>query len=162
MKKQLFIKKVKRKVTLVSKSDLFESECGQHIVQLERVKGFFEYINFDCQIKKDGTCKEYKTKGCCCTDCLDRCGYFLMMLNEETGYYARHFSVKTGFWRKGKGCILPHKKRSIVCLTHHCNHDYCNSPVPKGEPFFVSGISLLKQEMCHNRERCLDAASKYK
>jgi hypothetical protein len=55
-------------------------------------------------------------------DCRDNVGFFNNMMENEIYYYARNFHSKYGFWRPGTGCILPHSKRSITCLTHHCLH----------------------------------------
>jgi hypothetical protein len=63
------------------------------------------------------------------------------MIDKDLAYYARHFSIKTGFWRKGKGCILSRKMRSVTCLTHHCNDE------PKNYPGFNSGMIVIANEL---------------
>ena len=42
--------------------------------------------------------------------------------------YKSKWNKKLGFFRYGKGCILPHRKRSEVCLCYHCNYgsDFSN------------------------------------
>jgi len=39
---------------------------------------------------------------------------------DDIDLLAKHFEPKIGFWRPGKGCILPRENRSITCLTHSC------------------------------------------
>jgi len=114
-----------------------------------KLKEFFKNIDFDCQITEDGSCKRYENalSKCCCFDCLSSGGYFYTMADEEIPYYAKKFSVKTGFWRKGKGCILPHKRRSVVCLCHNCNEDHS----------FDKGISTLGKKLRDLRMEVINA-----
>lgn len=88
------------------------------------IKRIAKYIDFNCQINKDGGCKLHPTSPkCCCSDCRGRIGYLDNVPVEDIGTYARHFNVKTGFWRKTKGCALPHQLRSRTCLSHHCTYE---------------------------------------
>lgn len=83
-------------------------------------------INYDCQFK-DGKCKSnvssYNPR-CCCQGCAGALGYLRGGLNKiplgSDKEILPLFSEKTGFWRKGKGCILPRKYRSVVCLSFNC------------------------------------------
>jgi hypothetical protein len=149
MKKELFIKKVKSKGIIVI---LYNDDpiVNLHMLdEFKKLKGFFRHINFDCQIKKSGGCKENSEfLKCCCSDCLWSIGYFRRMLDKDLTYYSKHFSFKTGFWRKGKGCILPHKMRSVTCLTYHCNHSYQD----KSHVSFDCGIYIIKDELVRLRK----------
>jgi len=152
MEKELFIKHIKKSgVIILHKND---PNFDIHILgDSRRIKGFFKYIDFDCQINPAGGCKETPSAvKCCCYDCYGSSGYFRRMVDTDLTKYARHFSVKTGFWRKGKGCILHHTMRSTVCLTHHCNHDniYSNK-----KDNFHDGIMTLKHRLHDLRSRML-------
>ncbi len=88
-----------------------------------------KYINYDCRFK-DGHCKEYNMDMCCCANCFGFAGFFYLKffneLNEDDYiekqllYYAKRFKYDIGFWREGKGCVLPRERRSITCLTFNC------------------------------------------
>lgn len=141
MKKELFINHIRhRGVTIIPRNDPNFSVCL--LDDFRRIKGFFQYIDFNCQINATGGCKETpKALKCCCYDCYGSGGYFRRMLDTDITKYARHFSVKTGFWRKGKGCILTHKMRSVTCLGYHCNRG------EKGGEDFIEGIMYLKYRL---------------
>jgi hypothetical protein len=59
---------------------------------------------------------------CCCVGCCQALGYLDLLENEAVKNIARYFTeTKThGFWRPGKGCILPRKYRSGVCIGFFC------------------------------------------
>jgi hypothetical protein len=93
-----------------------------------------KYFPYNCQFD-DGMCKEgrkgkkerkwpIRNSMCCCDCCGQSVGYFRYIFESDIGYYAKKWSKKTGFWRKGKGCILDRKYRSRTCLTHNCSDDY--------------------------------------
>jgi len=76
---------------------------------------------------KQATCskqREYNTTDemCCCSSCNTKLGYLKFIQNDPKVIkrIAGLFQPKTGFWRKGKGCILPRKYRSAVCLGYRC------------------------------------------
>ena len=87
-------------------------------------------INFGCNFK-NGKCRADRTEMCCCGSCASCFGHFtetffsgydnIEYIEEEMLYYVREYRAKTGFWRKGKGCILPRHKRSATCLTYNCS-----------------------------------------
>lgn len=118
----------------------------------ECLKGLFKNINFECNIdKQTGGCKETPlAKKCCCHDCVNNIGYIHLMFEKDITYYSRLFSSKTGFWRKGKGCILPHHRRSVICLTHHCNHR------DEGYQHFSKGIFQVKRRLQDLRDKIID------
>ena len=68
------------------------------------------------------------------------------MIPKDLKYYARKFSVRTGFWRKGKGCNLPHHMRSVTCITHNCDHE---------KPYFREGIYQMKLRLKELREEMI-------
>jgi len=119
------------------------------------MKGFIKNVNFDCKVNNKGGCKNNPvfTK-CCCYACKSSIGYIRMMPKELIKYYARYYNGKTGFWRKGKGCIIPHHRRSIICLTHHCNYE------EKGYKYFSKGFMEFKSLMLNRRNSLLDNWSK--
>lgn len=141
MKKKLFIEKAKRIGIFIipSNEPIFNLDV---LIELRDLKEFTQYINFNCQISSTGGCKEnIHQLECCCYQCLSHVGFFKKIIDTDIPYYAKRFSVKTGFWREGKGCILPRKMRSIVCVTHHCNYNN------KEFPGFNNGMIILKEKM---------------
>jgi hypothetical protein len=149
MKLELFTQAVKRQgISIIDTTDPIFDKIALH--NFRTMKEFFNYIDFDCHIKKDGTgCKEFNVKvgttKCCCNSCRSSVGYFRYMLDQNFKYYARIFNQKTGFWREKKGCILPRRMRSITCLTHHCNYNQ--------KPNFYYGIGALKEKLYELRKK---------
>lgn len=121
MKKELFKTHVKKQgVTIIPSNNSIFDRCILN--DFRALKNFIKYIDFDCQFNSKGGCKETPTSlRCCCYSCYENAGFFRVMIDTDITKYSRHFSVKTGFWRKGRGCVLLHKMRSTTCLTHHCN-----------------------------------------
>jgi hypothetical protein len=145
MKKELFTKYLtNRGARIILKNDPHFTEINErNIRKFKRLKGFFQYIDFHCQINDDGECKHQTSPQCCCFGCYDNAGFFRKMIDADITWYARRF-YKTGFWRKGKGCILPHEMRSCTCLGHHCNHD---------KKDFSAGIRAIQTELYKVRDR---------
>ena len=89
-------------------------------------------IDFRCDFK-DGKCVEYRNriehrdrKGesrCCCGSCAVTIGFLTKepISAEQVKAALRLYDHGTGFWREGKGCILPRKHRSFICLRHACD-----------------------------------------
>lgn len=97
-------------------------------------------IDFECNFDEAGICKVYQPrktgpKGgkrskallhdlskCCCRGCWRRVGYLKALPNHtsELSDIAELFNEETGFWRSGKGCVLPREYRSNTCLFHMC------------------------------------------
>jgi hypothetical protein len=110
-------------------------------MNFQETKTFFKYVDFNCQIHKDGSCKEFQLKNnCCCHNCYQNAGFLKRMVDLDITKYSRVFSVKTGFWREDKGCMLPHKLRSTTCLTTHCNYE-------KGDRGFSIAMLTLKNKI---------------
>ncbi len=121
MKLEKFIDHVKKQGVMIIDSDEPHFDL-RYMEDFRKLKQFVQHINFDCQIKETGGCKEFDTfVNCCCFSCYERAGFFRMMIDTDLNYYARRFTLHNGFWRDG--CKLPHRMRSTTCLTHHCNSD---------------------------------------
>ena len=152
MKKELFTTHVTNKgIKILSKND---SNFNIHVLKNFRdLKEFIQYLDFDCQINPKGGCRVTPNSlQCCCHNCYHNGGFFNIMMDTDITKYSKHFSIRTGFWRKGKGCVLPHKMRSITCLTHHCNHDHI-------EPF-AYGIMTIRHKLHDLRSKLLDTRFK--
>jgi hypothetical protein len=152
MKKELFTTHVKSNgVKILSKNDI---NFNIHILSsFHNLKGFIKNIDFDCQINPKGGCRVTPNSiRCCCSNCYHNAGFFRVMIDTDIIKYSKQFSIRTGFWRKGKGCILPHKMRSVTCLTHHCNHDHIE--------YFGYGIMTIRHKLHDLRRRILNARFK--
>jgi len=109
-----------------------------------------KHVDYDCGFGSTGRCKNYletpaeQLTMCCCNSCFDSMGYVDYLPTGDGGWpydqkdnlkdlkvYARHFSekavkfsygytIKIGYWRPGKGCILPRSYRSNTCLGYTC------------------------------------------
>ena len=82
-------------------------------------------FNFPCDFK-DGKCaNKSRSIRCCCTNCAHCLGHFEGYWPCDTHLladYARRFTSKNGFWRPGKGCILPRHMRSLTCAFYICSN----------------------------------------
>ena len=81
-----------------------------------------EKVDFDCQFN-NGKCKNGNNMMCCCEGCYSSIGYLKVIYLEDLSIIAKNYSVKTGFWRKGKGCNLPYRLRSSDCVFYNCHSD---------------------------------------
>ena len=104
----------------IIKNPKFKGNLLDNFIKIKYLKRIFPYVDFNCQFKNKG-CKIFRSITCCCENCNNKIGFLEILPEKELSYYARKFSLKTGFWRKNRGCILAHEKRSTTCLTHHCN-----------------------------------------
>lgn len=92
-------------------------------------------IDFKCRFEK-GKCREHRTVRCCCSNCAFYFGYLGTMfmnyysdiedIEEQILYYVKKYTLRNGFWRRNKGCILPREMRSATCLTYNCCHHLTN------------------------------------
>ena len=150
MQIKIFTEHVKKEgITIIPrKSSKFNPNA---LSQFRKLKEFFNYIDFGCSIKRKGDgvgCKEMDySRMCCCGSCRSSSGHFRSMIDEDLKYYARRFSVETGFWRQDKGCNLIHGMRSTLCLTHHCNHDSKSN--------FDFGMMKLRHQLYDIRKQIL-------
>lgn len=90
--------------------------------ELESLKILTELIDCGCSFDVEG-CRKGAGEKCCCSSCKSAFGHFHIIRQSNVAKLAWHFNEKTGFWRKGRGCILPRKLRSITCVTYHCSQD---------------------------------------
>lgn len=110
-------------------------------------------IDYKCRFDGSDLCKRYKTKRirkytddtnmCCCYGCARAFGHrsIFPKENEDLRILARHYNKKTGYWRKGKGCVLPRELRSVTCLTHKCT-----SGMRKIEKELLSALQTFADE----------------
>jgi hypothetical protein len=128
-------------------TDTIHGTCRSTYHELAKLT---ESLDFGCKFDKFGRCRNYKTAKtdepvmCCCNNCFNSLGYLHTLPTggwsadsedrlRPLKVYARHFSEKTvktnnftrkvGFWRPGKGCVLPRIYRSPTCLTYTCGFD---------------------------------------
>jgi hypothetical protein len=118
--------------------------CGWSYFEYERFAKLTEHIDYHCDFKKDGTCKRYKKpsrdNACCCDGCFSLIGYHRELPNDynRLRLYADLFKPKeydennnllaSGFWKRGKGCVLPREMRSSTCLTYSCRGETKRTP----------------------------------
>ncbi len=91
--------------------------------ELESLKMLTELIDFGCGFDGVEGCRKGAGEKCCCSSCKPSFGHFRIFRQSNVAKLAWHFNKETGFWRKGRGCILPRKLRSITCVTYHCSTD---------------------------------------
>jgi len=80
-------------------------------------------MDFPCDFKNGKCADKLRSPKCCCANCAYSMGHFgrtwpndLFTLDK----YAKMFTVKNGFWRPGKGCILHRHMRSLTCAFYVC------------------------------------------
>ena len=89
-------------------------------------------IYYGCNFDNDGKCIKLRddlkanpnaNEMCCCNQCKDHVGYLKLIENKKIVIkkISGLFDSKLGFWRKDKGCSLPRKYRSSVCLAFRCD-----------------------------------------
>lgn len=118
---------------------------GMSFYHHKKLADLTKHVKFHCNFNSKGRCANYRNnKGatmCCCIGCFTSMGYlnslpaggyrsYMSDGLEDLKFYARRFSEKTivvddfkrkmGFWRPGKGCILPRSYRSRTCLGYDC------------------------------------------
>ena len=120
------------KSLLKSRSKLakeFKSAMKNYMAMLESTKN----IDFECEFGlNDKYCfGNARRIACCCSGCKYNKGYLRQMVyhqgiiivfgtDKAVKLYNKHFNNETGFWREGKGCVLPRKYRSPTCVFHSC------------------------------------------
>ena len=91
-----------------------------------RIALMSSFLTFACDFDKKGKCAGGRqSEMCCCQSCGGTIGYLGSYWPNSTktlAKYARRFDKITGFWRKGKGCILPRELRSLTCSWHVCHN----------------------------------------
>jgi hypothetical protein len=142
MKKDDFIFALQKRNTIILNDKAWYSQEWEDLIGLKQLTAS---INFGCKFGDDGKCHGGKLSwigdhpACCCKECLENAGYHDIMLEKDIPFYAKKFLPKVGFWRKNKGCILPRKMRSCVCVSYSCKS--------------INGIYTLKDIMntCSHR-----------
>lgn len=85
---------------------------------------------------------------CCCFSCGSNLGYLKFIQNDPKVIkrIARLFQPKIGFWRKNRGCVLPRKYRSAVCLGYRCD------PAKKYDIYGAKGMLVLFMDSIRVRQ----------
>jgi hypothetical protein len=81
-------------------------------------------IDYQCEFI-DGACKTTRKrdrldKQCCCRGCKKSRGYISYAVQSDVDEMQQYWDDKLGFWREGKGCLLPRSLRSPLCLDYRC------------------------------------------
>ena len=81
-------------------------------------------VDYQCNFR-GGLCKIERCNGvfgerACCHNCARNFGYLGVIPTGTAKIYHALFDKTLGFWRRGKGCILPRELRSNTCLGFHC------------------------------------------
>jgi len=79
-------------------------------------------IDYGCELCAHKNSQAKRAKFRCCTNCASNFGYQgeSVMNLQKIKLLMRSYDKKLGFWREGKGCILPREYRSITCLAFGC------------------------------------------
>ena len=130
MKQEEFIKRQNKYVRVIFNDDLDRTdyrylEIKSWFMDIKALKTLTSLIDFGCNFDDTGLCRLYRNTEynprCCCNNCHGATGHFTNIQLTDTPKIARHFKEKVGFWRKGRGCILPRELRSDTCITYICN-----------------------------------------
>jgi len=98
--------------------------CAENGLNLQRLK-YYKHKRrtatsaADKEFFSDTITKLYMAASCCLS-CRSAVGHFNNVNGDTLTLLAEKFDAKSGFWRKGRGCLLPRKLRSTTCLTHYC------------------------------------------
>lgn len=108
------------------------------------IKELIEFVDFQCGFI-EGKCKKFPERECCVKDCVLKAGFLKNICSEDLSEYESNWDRDTGFYRVNKGCVLPRRLRSIICLTFSCRTDFPKDKLSYGL------IKLLDYQ--HNKER---------
>ncbi|NIU84559.1 MAG: hypothetical protein GWN31_12000 [Candidatus Thorarchaeota archaeon] len=106
-------------------SDVERLQTAEKEWEINRLKSDIAWRKHDIYKFK----KDKHNYMCCCGGCAGSVGHAdtfpkdVRYLEEMASY----FNTETGYWRKGKGCILPRKYRSRTCLSYHCSWTNCTA-----------------------------------
>ena len=116
-------------------------------------------IDFGCGFEGN-TCKAMREnrRGCCCQLCNSRHGFLEKIKPSAFNEILSLFDRVWGFWRPGKGCILPRKWLSPTCLFFAClpfmketdRHDLVQIYISAGKPKSISdalAVTLMDAEI---------------
>jgi len=128
------------------------AELRYKLSKISTLRHMTKFIPFACGITIEGTCLDQpETKNgrntCCCSSCYNSFGHFNreVMREQDFGYYLRKFSASTGFWRKGKGCTLPRKRRSNTCVFYMCSN--VRDKMPNSDVSHIDVLSSLAEQL---------------
>jgi hypothetical protein len=125
-----------------------------------------EHINYHCNFKPNGSCRGYNMINngiCCCYFCFSSIGHHkeLPCNYNQLMAYCKLFEPEKkgkngklealGFWRAGKGCILPRKMRSSICLSYNCRSAEEITPWSRK---LLSLLNCKKRNMTVYGKRC--------
>lgn len=122
MESKLFLEKLKLRKSkkVVSKLSYF----GLTWNQWAKFTKMTSILDYGCNFNVNGKiCSAHDTEVmCCCRGCLSCIGYLDLIPDNKQiiKEIAFLFDEKHGFWRKKKGCMLPTKYRSKICITYRC------------------------------------------
>jgi hypothetical protein len=158
-------------VTVFSRRNLLRSK-NAHLIStflsiLESHAALAGTMDFGCDFDSDGWClgeraskekglyppicevpkgKEYMHRMCCCKCCYESLGYLnsnRFLFSEDIPTYEKLFKRKIGFWRRGKGCVLPRKLRSKTCQGFVCGKA---SKKKQNDPMFKAFREIIALE----------------
>ena len=114
--------------------------------KIKALKGSSKDFPFDlCKFDDEGRCDRFRNGGvqCMCKDCNLFCGFIRFTTEKDLIMYAELYDEKTGFFRKGKGCVLPREYRSGICLSYYCVKD---NNFSKQLREYAESIAFLEKE----------------
>jgi len=88
-----------------------------------------KFIDFHCDFDSSGACVDARLKEktmtpkCCCAGCASSLGYYRGVFPEKEEDFRTImdlYSPETGFFREGKGCLIPRELRSHTCVSYMC------------------------------------------
>jgi hypothetical protein len=101
----------------------------------EHAASIQDLLGFKCDFK-DGQCIRARAQkgkgdtfveaGCCCTKCYENFGYLQFIPESEMETYKLCWGP-LGFFEPGKGCRLPKRLRSGMCLKFVCRWAHLDS-----------------------------------
>lgn len=100
------------------------------------------FVKFGCDFDDNGHCYVTRKAGFavfggynkpelkernCCSSCVSAVGYIdewkPVYTAEEKETILKLFNAETGFWRQGRGCVLPRRLMSHICVCFSCHKD---------------------------------------
>ena len=129
MKQEEFIKRLSCYVRTVFNDDLDRTdfpylEIKSWFMEIKALKSLTDLVDFGCGFNGKDQCRLYhgseNSNRCCCNNCHGANGHLSNVQLTDIPKIARRFKKDVGFWRQGKGCILPRELRSDTCVTYLC------------------------------------------
>ena len=125
IKIQVFSKYLRRIITSKAPNGLSWRTWG-------RIANITEHVDFGCRFTKRGKCKNIHNEGGparastatgCCSAwcCAHNNGYLRRIPKSAEKRILSLWCPDYGFYREGKGCVLPRKWRDEFCLLYECS-----------------------------------------